>query len=82
MNSFSFSIQKQIFLILKNIENEKVFSFKLHQTDKLANKLIHECIINPINKETSILKLKYKRKTPRKNIHILINLLKFISEVV
>ena len=53
------------------IENDKYFSFKLHQTDKLANKLIQKVIINPINKETSILKLNIRERTPNKNIHIL-----------
>ena len=53
------------------IENDKYFSFKLHQTDKLANKLIQNVIINPINKETSILKLNIRERTPNKNIHIL-----------
>ena len=71
-NFFSFSIEKtNYFNKDKIIENEKVFSFKLHQTDKLANKLISNVTINPINKETSILKLNIKGRTPKKNIKIL-----------
>ena len=71
-NYFSFSIEKTNFFNKeKIIENEKGYSFKMHQTDKLAHKLIHEVIINPINKETSILKLNIKGRTPKKNIKIL-----------
>jgi len=55
----------------KIINSEKYFSFKFHQIDKLANKLIEDVIINPINKETSILKLNLREKNPRKSIHIL-----------
>jgi len=69
---YSFTIYKSIYFNLENIiESEKYFSFKLHQTDKLANKLIEKVIINPINKETSILKLNIRERTPKKNIHIL-----------
>ena len=69
---YSFTIYKSInFNLEKIIESEKYFSFKLHQIDKLANKLIEEVIINPINKETSILKLNLRERNPRKSIHIL-----------
>ena len=69
---FSFSIEKTNFFNTEKItENEKGYSFRLHQTDKLANKLINEVTINPINKETSILKLNIKGRTPKKNIEIL-----------
>ena len=69
---YSFKIHKTNHFNLEQIiENEKYFSFKLHQTDKLANKLIQNVIINPINKETSILKLNIRERTPNKNIHIL-----------
>ena len=37
----------------------------------LAQKLIREITINPINKETSILKLNIKGRTPKKSIQIL-----------
>lgn len=69
---FSFSIEKtKFFNTEKIIENEKAYSFKMHQTDKLAHKLINKVSINPINKETSILKLNIKGRTPKKNISIL-----------
>jgi len=69
---YSFTIHKTNHFNLEQIiENDKYFSFKLHQTDKLANKLIQKVIINPINKETSILKLNIRERTPNKNIHIL-----------
>ena len=42
----------------------------------LAQKLIREITINPINKETSILKLNIKGKTPKKSIKILNNFIK------
>ena len=62
---YSFTIYKSInFNLEKIIESEKYFSFKLHQIDKLANKLIEEVIINPINKETSILKLNLRERNP------------------
>ena len=69
---FSFKVNKSIhFNLEKIIASEKYFSFKFHQIDKLANKLIEEVIINPINKETSILKLNLRERNPRKSIHIL-----------
>ena len=69
---FSFTINKTLFFNLdKIIENKKEFSFKLHQTNVYAQKLIREITINPINKETSILKLNIKGKTPKKSIKIL-----------
>jgi tyrosine-protein kinase Etk/Wzc len=69
---YSFIIYKSIhFNIEKIIDSEKYFSFKLHQTDKLANELIQKIIINPINIETSILKLNIRERNPRKSIHIL-----------
>mgnify|MGYP001495355008 CR=1 FL=1 len=69
---FSFYITKSIFFKSDEIQkSNKTYSFKLHQTDKLAHKLINNITINPINKETSILKLNIKGKTPKKNINIL-----------
>ena len=69
---FSFKVNKSIhFNLEKIIDSEKYFSFKFHQIDKLANKLIEDVIINPINKETSILKLNLRERNPRKSIHIL-----------
>jgi len=69
---YAFRINKSIhFKLEKIITSEKYFSFKLHQTDKLASKLIQKVIINPINKETSILKLSIRERNPRKSIHIL-----------
>ena len=68
----SFTIKKTPFFNLDNIiENGKVFSFKLHQTHVFAQKLIREISINPINKESSILKLSIKGRTPKKSIEIL-----------
>jgi len=69
---YAFTVNKSIHFNLEQvIESEKYFSFKLHQIDRLANNLIEKVIINPINKETSILKLNIKERTPRKSIHIL-----------
>ena len=69
---YAFTVNKSIhFNLEKIITSEKYFSFKLHQTDKLANELIQKVIINPINKETSILKLNIRERNPRKSIHIL-----------
>lgn len=69
---FSFTIKKTPFFNLDNIiEDEKDFSFKLHQMHVLAQKLIREITINPINKETSILKLSIEGRTPYKSIEIL-----------
>ncbi|CAI8223819.1 MAG: Tyrosine-protein kinase ptk [Cryomorphaceae bacterium] len=69
---YAFTVKKSIHFNLKQvIESEKYFSFKLHQIDRLANNLIEKVIINPVNKETSILKLNIKERTPRKSIHIL-----------
>ena len=69
---YSFTIHTTNHFNLEQIiENDKYFSFKLHQKDKLANKLIKNVIINPINKETSILKLNIRERTSNKNIHIL-----------
>ena len=69
---YAFTVNKSIhFNLEKIIDSDKYFSFKLHQTDKLANKLIQKVIINPINKETSILKLNIRERNARKSIHIL-----------
>jgi len=69
---YAFTVNKSInFNLEKILESEKYFSFKLHQIDKLANKLVEKVSINPINKETSILKLNIKERNPRKSIHIL-----------
>ncbi|MBT3611643.1 MAG: polysaccharide biosynthesis tyrosine autokinase [Flavobacteriales bacterium] len=69
---YAFTVNKSIHFNLEQIiGSEKYFSFKLHQIDKLANNLIEKVIINPINKETSILKLSIKERTPRRSIHIL-----------
>jgi len=69
---YAFTVHKtNHFNLERIIENNKSFSFKFHQTDKLANKLIEKVSINPINKETSILKLNIREQTPRKSIHIL-----------
>jgi len=69
---YAFTVKKSIHFNLKQvIESEKYFSFKLHQIDRLANNLIEKVIINPVNKETSILNLNIKERTPRKSIHIL-----------
>ncbi len=69
---FSFSIQKSLFFNPKKIkESKKTFSFKLYPTNKLAQQLIRDIAINPINKETSILKINIKARTPKKYINIL-----------
>ena len=48
------------------LTNKNTYSFILHQESKLARSLISKIIINPINKETSILKLNIKDKNPKK----------------
>tara|TARA_B110000459_G_scaffold167028_1_gene185390 strand:+ start:312 stop:1148 length:837 start_codon:yes stop_codon:yes gene_type:complete len=69
---YAFKVNKSIhFSLEKIISSEKYFSFQLNQVDKLANNLIKKIIINPVNKETSILKLSISERNPRKNIHIL-----------
>jgi tyrosine-protein kinase Etk/Wzc len=69
---FSFIVSKSLFYKQDKMDKGSLsYSFKLHQNSKLAHKLINEVIINPINKETSILKLNIKGKTPKKNIRIL-----------
>jgi len=68
----SFSITKSLFFKANQIKDyNKTFSFKLHQTDKLAQNLIRDITINPINKETSILKINIKARNPKKHINIL-----------
>jgi tyrosine-protein kinase Etk/Wzc len=70
--SYSFIVNKAENFDLESIlESEKYFSFKFHQTEKLANKLIEKVSVNPINKDASILKLNIKERTPRKSIQIL-----------
>ena len=69
---YSFTISKSLFFNIKDIkEAGKTYSFKLHETDKLAHSLIKNITVNPINKETSILKLNIKASNPKKNINIL-----------
>ena len=71
-NYYSFKIKKSLFFNIESLmSNGKDYSFKLHQTDQLCYKLMNEIVISPINKETSILKLNIKGKTPKKNIKIL-----------
>ena len=67
---YAFTISKSLFFKADKINN-KTYSFKLHETDKLAHKLMKSVTINPINKETSILKLNIKATNPKKNINIL-----------
>jgi hypothetical protein len=55
----------------KILENNKEFTFKLHQRSKIVSKYIEEVAINPINKETSVLKLKTTSETPGKDISFL-----------
>lgn len=69
---FSFTINKSILFNLdKLLNNNKTYSFKLSRIDKLAHNLINKITINPINKETSVLKLSIRDKNPKKNINIL-----------
>jgi tyrosine-protein kinase Etk/Wzc len=69
---YAFTISKSLFFKEDEIaNNNKTYSFKLHETDKLAQNLITSVTINPINKETSILKLNIKASNPKKNINIL-----------
>ena len=53
---FTFSINKTSFDFDQIKRENKKFSFKLHPKRQYAQKLIKEININPINKETSILK--------------------------
>tara|TARA_B100000902_G_scaffold25426_1_gene30550 strand:+ start:3809 stop:6235 length:2427 start_codon:yes stop_codon:yes gene_type:complete len=69
---FSFSVIKtEDFNIKKIQEDKKNFSFRMHPTRQYAQKLIKQININPINKETSILRLTIKGSNPKKSIHIL-----------
>ena len=69
---FSFKISKtKAFNLNSIIENEKDFSFKLYQRSKLVANYIDAVAINPINKETSVLKLKINGENPGKNIEFL-----------
>ncbi len=69
---FSFSVHKSLFFNLEKIKkSQKKFSFRLYPTNKLAQQLIRDININPINKETSILKINIKARTPKKYIYIL-----------
>ena len=69
---FSFKIIKtKAFNINTILENEKDFSFNLHQRSKLVSSYIDAVSINPINKETSVLKLKINGENPGKNIDFL-----------
>tara|TARA_B100001093_G_scaffold520511_1_gene617281 strand:- start:90202 stop:92592 length:2391 start_codon:yes stop_codon:yes gene_type:complete len=69
---FTFSINKTSFFDIDKIKKEKKkFSFKLHPKRQYAQKLIKDININPVNKETSILKLSIKGSNPKKNIEIL-----------
>ena len=69
---FSFKIVKtKAFNINTILENEKDFSFNLHQRSKLVSSYIDAVSINPINKETSVLKLKINGENPGKNIDFL-----------
>tara|TARA_B100000482_G_C12591759_1_gene291819 strand:- start:1145 stop:1708 length:564 start_codon:yes stop_codon:yes gene_type:complete len=64
---FSFKISKtKAFNLNSIIENEKDFSFKLYQRSKLVANYIDAVAINPINKETSVLKLKINGENPGK----------------
>ncbi|MAJ89657.1 MAG: hypothetical protein CMD08_00050 [Flavobacteriales bacterium] len=67
---YSFTISKSLFF-KENEITERTYSFKIHEMDKLAHKLIENININPINKDASILKLNIKAKNPKKNIAIL-----------
>jgi tyrosine-protein kinase Etk/Wzc len=69
---FKLVLNKGLFFNLDRIKSsDKDYSFKLHQTDNLCYKLREGIIINPINKDASILKLTIKGATPKKNIAIL-----------
>ena len=69
---FSFKLEKTNSFNLEKIkENNKDFSFKLHQRSKLVSSYIEAVSINPINKETSVLKLKINGENPGKSINFL-----------
>ena len=78
---FSFKVTKSNSFNIKNIlENNKEFSFKLHQKSRLVTNYIDAVSINPINKETSVLKLKINGENPGKSIKFLNKLTeKYIS---
>ena len=64
---YSFSINKsQSFNIDAILEADKAYSFKLHQKKKYAQQLTNSIIINPINKETSVLKISMTGNNVRK----------------
>jgi len=78
---FSFKINKtKSFNIEDILEKNKELSFKLHQRAKIVGSFIEGVSINPINKETSVLKLKIIGENPGKNIDFLNKLTeKYIS---
>tara|TARA_B100002052_G_scaffold131625_1_gene120870 strand:- start:82501 stop:84861 length:2361 start_codon:yes stop_codon:yes gene_type:complete len=68
-NLYSFKISKNTFFN-KNHINKK-YSLKINTTNKIAQKIRNKITINPVTKDSDILKLSIKDKNPKKNIAIL-----------
>lgn len=64
---FSFKIQKSN-KFFKNFDEEKSYSFRVHNINKLTQKYINKVNINPVNKEASVLKINFKNTNPKKHI--------------
>ena len=65
---FSFKLIKNKSFNLKRFDQDKDLSFKLHQRSKIVSSFIEGVSINPVNKETSVLKLKMTAENPGKSI--------------
>ena len=64
---FSFKILKSN-KFFKNFDEEKSYSFRVHNINKLTQKYINKVNINPVNKEASVLKINFKNTNPKKHI--------------
>ena len=65
-------MHKQLREITKNFQkkfsDDKTYSFRIHNINKLTQKYINKININPVNKEASVLKLNVKASNPKKHI--------------
>ena len=66
-NCFSFKLKKSK-NFQKKFSDDKTYSFRIHNINKLTQKYINKININPVNKEASVLKLNVKASNPKKHI--------------
>ena len=66
-NCFSFKLKKSK-NFQKKFNEDKTYSFRIHNINKLTQKYINKININPVNKEASVLKLNVKASNPKKHI--------------